>query len=290
MDLRLLRYFVAVAEERHIGRAATKLHMTQPPLSRAVRQLEMELGATLLHRTSTGVTLTAAGTILYDEARVLLEQAEQVRSRVTASTRPATLTVGVLADSAEQIGDRLAAAFRQHYPYLQVRVREANLNDPTAGLRTGLVDVALTRAPFQNEGVNTQPLRSDPVGVVLRADDPLARRDRLHVCELDDRQWFQFPDGTDPVWCAYWNAAPPDGRLRQGPVVRTVHECLQAVLWNGTIGLTPLVHTLPDGLVAVPLVDQPPSLLVVAWRTVNADPLVRLFVRLAVATYRQHNG
>jgi DNA-binding transcriptional LysR family regulator len=77
MDLRSLGYFVAVAEERHFGRAAARLHMTQPPLSRAIKQLETDLGALLLHRSPAGVTLTAAGTALYDEARSLLEQSER---------------------------------------------------------------------------------------------------------------------------------------------------------------------------------------------------------------------
>jgi DNA-binding transcriptional LysR family regulator len=104
MDLRLLRYFVAVAEERHVGRAAARLHMTQPPLSRAIKQLEAELGTVLLHRSSTGVTLTAAGTVLYDEARTLLEQANQVRARVANAAGTATITIGILADSAEQAG------------------------------------------------------------------------------------------------------------------------------------------------------------------------------------------
>src|SRR6185437_871037 len=93
MDLRLLRYFVAVAEERHFGRAAARLHMSQPPLSRAIKQLEADLGAVLLHRSATGVTLTAAGKLLYDEARSLLDQADRVRVRVAAAAGAATLTV-----------------------------------------------------------------------------------------------------------------------------------------------------------------------------------------------------
>ncbi|MGC1287489.1 MAG: LysR family transcriptional regulator, partial [Streptosporangiaceae bacterium] len=76
MDLRSLRYFVAVAEERHFGRAAARLHMTQPPLSRAIKQLETDVGAPLLHRSPSGVTLTPAGAALYNEARDLLEHAE----------------------------------------------------------------------------------------------------------------------------------------------------------------------------------------------------------------------
>jgi DNA-binding transcriptional LysR family regulator len=301
MDLRSLRYFIAAAEERHIGRAAVRLHMTQPPLSRAIKALETELGTALLHRSPIGVTLTAAGTVLYDEARTLLEQAEQVRARVGAAAGAVTITVGILADSAEHAGTRLATAFRQRHPEVHVRIREADLTDPTTGLRAGLVDVALTRAPFDATGISTHVLRSDPVGVVLRTDDPLARRDTLHLRDLADRRWFQLPEGTDSLWRAYWNGnlspgalsnstvsngTVPTGELRDGPVVRTVHECLQAVLWNGTIGLTPLAHALPDGLTSVSLADMPPSRLVVAWKSTNANPLIHSFARLAAAIYR----
>ncbi|QYN37757.1 LysR family transcriptional regulator [Pseudonocardia sp. DSM 110487] len=283
MDLRLLRYFVAVVEERHIGRAAVRLHMTQPPLSRAVKQLETELGTLLLHRSAAGVTPTAAGAALYDEARTLLAQADQLRVRVAAAGGPATITIGTLADSAEQAGTRLAAAFHERHPGVDVRIREAGFTDPTTGLRAGLVEVALTRAPFDDAGISTVVLRTDPVGVVLRADDPLARRDAVRLGDLADRRWFRLPDGTDPIWHTYWNG----GELRgDGPVVRTVHECMQAVLWSGTVGLMPLGHTLPDGLTAVPLLDMPPSRLVVAWNEADTSPLVRSFVQLAATLYR----
>jgi len=94
--------------------------------------------------------------------------------------------------------------------------------------------------PFDRTGISIRVLRSDPVGVVLRADDPLARRDTLQVSDLDGRRWFQFPEGTDPLWRAYWNCTTPGGTLRDGPVVRTVSECVQAVFWSGAIGLAPL--------------------------------------------------
>jgi DNA-binding transcriptional LysR family regulator len=127
-------------------------------------------------------------------------------------------------------------------------------------------------------------LHSDPVGAVLRADDPLAGRDSLRLDDLADRRWFRFPDGTDQVWQAFWTG--PADRRRDGPVVRTVHECLQSVLWNGTVGLMPLGHTLPDGLTVVPLTDMPPSHLVIAWNSANPGPLIRSFVRIATAVYR----
>ncbi|MEU1629533.1 LysR family transcriptional regulator [Streptomyces sp. NPDC020096] len=282
MELRTLRYFVAVAEELHFSRAAARLHMSQPPLSRAIKQLETEVGAALFHRSAAGVTLTQVGAALLEEARTLLDHADRVRVRVAAAAGAATITVGILGDSTDPGATRLAAAYRRRHPGVEVRIRETDLTDPTCGLRAGLVDVALTRGPFNETGLTVHELRADPVGAVLRADDPLARRDRLKLADLADRRWFQFPEGTDPIWQSFWNGGEP----REGPVVRAVQECLQAVLWNGTVGMTPLGHAPPEELAVVPLIDMAPSRVVAAWNEDDANPLIRSFVQIATAAYR----
>ncbi|MFE2530755.1 LysR family transcriptional regulator [Streptomyces sp. NPDC059371] len=282
MELRTLRYFVAVAEELHFGRAATRLHLSQPPLSRAIKQMEAEVGAPLFTRSPAGVTLTAVGSVLLDEARALLDHADRVRLRVSAAAGVATITIGLLGDGTDPGVARLAAAYRRSRPGIDIRIRETDLTDPTCGLRAGLVDVALTRAPFDETALTVRELRTDPVGVVLRADDPLAGRDGLRLAELSDRRWFQFPQGTDPVWQSYWNG----GRPREGPVVRAVQECLQTVLWNGTVGLAPLGHDLPGGLALVPLIDMPPSRVVAAWNKGDTNPLIRSFIEIATTAYR----
>ncbi|MCX5014941.1 LysR substrate-binding domain-containing protein [Streptomyces sp. NBC_00555] len=282
MELRTLRYFVAVAEELHFGRAAARLHMSQPPLSRAIKQLEVELGAALFLRSAAGVMLTPAGAALLEEARNLLDQADRVRVRVTAAAGAATLTVGILGDTTDRGATRLAAAYRRRHPGVEVRIRETDLTDPTCGLRARLVDVALTRAPFDETGLAVHELRADPVGVVLRADDPLARHDRLTPADLADRRWFRFPDGTDPIWQSYWSGGEP----REGQVVRAVQECLQAVLWNGTVGMTPLGHELPEELAVVPLIGIAPSRVVAAWNKGDPNPLIQSFVQIATAAYR----
>ncbi|MCB8901057.1 MULTISPECIES: LysR family transcriptional regulator [unclassified Streptomyces] len=282
MELRTLRYFVAVAEELHFGRAATRLHMSQPPLSRAIKQLETEVGALLFARSPVGVTLTPVGAVLLDEARALLDQADRVRVRMSAAAGVATITVGILGDSTDPGATRLAAAYRRNHPGIDIRIRDTDLTDPTCGLRAGLVDVALTRAPFDETALTVRELRADPVGVVLRADDPLAGRGRLQLADLGDRRWFQFPTGADPIWQSYWNGGEP----REGPVVRVVQECLQAVLWNGTVGLTPLGHDLPAELAVVPLIDMPPSRVVVVWNEGDTNPLIRSFIEIATAAYR----
>ncbi|MFE5817607.1 LysR substrate-binding domain-containing protein [Streptomyces sp. NPDC056479] len=282
MELRTLRYFVAVAEELHFGRAAARLHMSQPPLSRAIRQLESDVGAPLLNRSPTGVTLTPAGATLLDEARALLDRADRVRARVATAAGATTLTLGFLGDSTDRGATRLAAAYRRRHPGVEVRIRETDLTDPTCGLRTGLVDVALTRGPFDESGLTVHELRADPVGAVLRADDPLARRDHLTLADLAGRRWFQFPAGTDPRWQAYWNGGEP----REGPVVRGVQECVQAVLWNGTVGMSPLGHEMPGELAVVPVVDMAPSRVLMAWRESDVNPLIRSLAGIATAAYR----
>ncbi|MEU9012749.1 LysR family transcriptional regulator [Streptomyces sp. NPDC048479] len=282
MELRTLRYFVAVAEELHFGRAAARLHMSQPPLSRVIKQLETEIGALLFARSPAGVTLTPVGAVLVDEARALLDQADRVRIRVTAAAGAATITIGILGDGTDPGITRLAAVFRRSHPGVDIRIRDADLTDPTCGVRSGLVDVALTRAPFNDTALTVRELRTDPVGAVLRADDPLARRDHLKLADLADRRWFQFPQGTDPTWQSYWNGGKP----REGPVVRVVQECLQAVLWNSTVGLAPLGHDLPENLAAVPLVDMAPSRVVAVWNDGDTNPLIRSFIEIAMAAYR----
>lgn len=282
MELRTLRYFVAVAEELHFGRAAARLHMSQPPLSRAIKQLESGVGATLFDRSSAGVTLTPVGAVLLDEARALLDHADRVGVRVAAAAGATSLTVGILGDITDPDTTRLAGAYRERHALVEVRVRETDLTDPTCGLHAGLVDIALTRSPFDTTGLVVHELRADPVGVLLRADDPLAGHDRLKLSDLADRQWFVFPEGTDPLWQAYWNGGEP----RRGPVVRAVQECRQAVLWNGTIGLTPTEHKSAEGLTVVPLIDMPPSRVVVAWNEGDTNPLIRSFVQTAITAYR----
>lgn len=281
MELRTLRYFVAVAEELHFGRAAARLHMSQPPLSRAIKQLEHDLGAALLDRSPAGVALTPAGAVLLREARALLDHADRARARVATAAGAAVLTVGILGDSTDPRLTRLAAAHRRRHPHTEIRVRETDLTDPTCGLHAGTVDVALTRGPFDQTGLTVRELRTDPVGALLRTDDPLAHRPTLTLADLADRRWFRFPPGTDPRWQSYWHGGEP----REGPVVRAVQECRQAVLWNGTVGMTLLDHEPPPGLTVIPLTDMPPSPAILAWPAATTNPRVAAFTQTALAAY-----
>lgn len=283
MDLRLLRYFVVVAEERNVRRAAARLHMTQPPLSRALRRLEADLGVGLYTRMPSGVELTEAGDLLHVEAKALLDRADRVRARVQEIAGERSLVVGSLADTADLVGGRLVAVFRQEQPQVAVSVHEFDLSDPTAGLRAGRVDVALTREPFDHDGLRTQVLATQPVGLVVRDDDALAARQSVALADLPDRSWIQLPDGVDAKWATYWTVPSADAGSEP---VRTIQECLQAVLWNGRSALAPVEQLLPPGLTVVPVTDREPNPLVLVWRESNTDPLVHAFVRSATASFR----
>ena len=282
VELRLLRYFVAVAEEGHVGRAAGRLRMSQPPLSRAMRQLEDELGAVLFERTSRGIRLVPAGHALLREARSILDRADALPAHVAAAAGSPSIVVGTCADTAEQIGADLVTAFRRTHPQVELTLHETDLTDPTAGLRSDLVDVALARRPFDETGIAARVLRRDPMGVVVPTDDPLAQRDSVALGDLVDRRWIRLPDRTDPRWRAFWSVDERGGE--DVPlVVRTIQESLQSVLWSSATTLAPLTQALPIGLVAVPVRDKPPSEIVVAWKHTTENPFVPLFVQMAVA-------
>ncbi|WP_030277725.1 LysR family transcriptional regulator, partial [Streptomyces sp. NRRL B-24484] len=278
MDLRALRCFVAVAEEGHFGRAAARLHLAQPPLSRRIRELEADLGCRLFDRIPTGARLTAAGEVLLVEARDLLERAERARERVRGAAAGRVLVVGVAAGAGLDVGPAVLAALRRSRPGLRVRLREAPVTDPSAGLRERRVDVALTRLPFDTAGLTVRPLGVEPVVAAVPAGDPLAARDRLHVTELAARLRFRLPVGTDARWRAYWLGAA-DGA--QGPVVASVDECLHSVVWEGAVGLLPAgasVRHARAGVVFVPVDGHPPSRIVAARPAGCTDPLVDALV------------
>ncbi|WP_079431467.1 MULTISPECIES: LysR family transcriptional regulator [Streptomyces] len=274
MDLRALRCFVAVAEEGHFGRAAVRLNLAQPPLSRRIRDLEADLACRLFERIPTGARLTAAGEVLLPEARDLLARAERARELVRAAESVREVVLGIVAGAGLDAGPAALAALRSTRPGLRVRLHEAPVTDPTGGLRERRADLALTRLPFDTSGLTIRQLGTEPLVVALPAGDPLAARPRLHVGELAERPRFRLPAGTDERWRAYWLAADED---TPGPVVTSAEECLHAVVWDGVTGLLPAGaahrHARP-GVVFVPVDGHPPSRVVLARRADAPDQLV----------------
>jgi DNA-binding transcriptional LysR family regulator len=279
LDLRKLRYFVAVAEELHFGRAAERLYIAQPVLSRQIRKLEQELGTDLLVRTSRNVALTPAGLRILDEARSLLAAAEVAGRRVRDIAHDqAALTIGFF------IGDEFTAvrrAFSVLHPDVVVNLLRIYWHDQTEVLLDGRADVAYLHLPVDDQGLELTPVRSEPRVAVLPVGHPAARKREISIDELADDPVI-IQRGASPGWQAFHNVDPrPDGRQpRPGPEVGNLEEKLQYVAAGRAISFLPAslaaVIAWP-GIAYVPVTDIPPIKISLAWQAGSRSPLIAAF-------------
>lgn len=187
MDLRQLRYFVTVADELHFGRAAARLHMAQPPLSQAIRQLESELGFALFRRTTRSVALTAAGVAYRDRAVAILadvDEAARHAARVAAGS-VGHLVIGCVGSATYSLLPTLSRTLSVELPGVDFAFRgELLVPDQVDALRTGSIDVALLRPPVEDASLHVSPLRRDRLVVALPHDHRLAARKQVRVADL----------------------------------------------------------------------------------------------------------
>lgn len=286
-ELRLLRYFVAVAQELHFGRAAVRLRISQPSLSVQIRKLEHQLGAQLLERTSRQVTLTAAGVVLLDEAERLLAGAERLAEVTRAAHRGGEghLIVGFQANAAAELTPRILAAFQTRFPRVQVEMRSHDFADPYVGLAKGSTDVAFVRPPILlQEWLSVETLFVEPRVLVMSEHCHLAGRSQVSVQDVLDEPFVgrRAPDYWRDFWLAVESRGPHTVRL--GAEVGSVDECFEAILANRGVAFTQAstqrYYDRP-GLNFVPVSDLPPSPLAIAWRNdMDARP-VQQFVETA---------
>ncbi len=183
-DLRHLRSFVAVAEERHIGRAAQRLFITQPALSRQMQQLEREIGAPILIRTARGVELTEAGDELLLRARVALEAAEDALAVGRLERPRGRLAVGLPLAGGQERWYGLVQAFARRYPEVDLRPRQAMTEELQDQLLAGELDCVLGFVPSRRAGLTYTHVHDEPLAVTLHGDHPLADRPQLTLEEL----------------------------------------------------------------------------------------------------------
>jgi LysR family nitrogen assimilation transcriptional regulator len=187
MDLRQLRYFVAIAKERHVGRAAQRLHIAQPALSRQVQKLEQELGRSLFIRHPKGVTLTSDGTrFLESVTRLLADFDDLVLRFATGPERLAgEITIATTPAMGEAISLPITRRCAELYPDIRMRIRGAFMPEMAAVLTRGEADLALFNGPPSHGGIITRPLFRERLCVVCRGDDPRFHQDELKVADLE---------------------------------------------------------------------------------------------------------
>ncbi|WP_432691430.1 LysR family transcriptional regulator [Pseudooceanicola sp. C21-150M6] len=194
MDLTQLRSFVTLARELHFGRAAQKLNMTQPPLSRQIRKLEESLGVTLFDRTSHSVELTAAGRDLLPEATEILQRCAQLTETARAGAdRPAgALRMGFIAASTYRYMPMLLAQAAQDFPNLQISLFEMTAAQQLDALALGEIDIGLVRPVVPPSQVETLPVWTEQLAVVLPLDNALARKRRITMPDIRNERLVSF--------------------------------------------------------------------------------------------------
>jgi DNA-binding transcriptional LysR family regulator len=292
VDTRLLRAFAAVAEEGTVTRAAQRLFVSQPALTKQIQQLEQRLGIVLFTRSRDGMGLTAGGRVLAARVPVLLAgwdaAVREVRGAAARTAR--VLRVGTIASAANEDTPRIIAAFGARRPGWRVELRQAAWSDPTGGLAEAEVDVALLRLPFPGEGaLRVEVLFSEPRWVALPSGHRLAARDRVGFRELWDEPFVAAPEETGP-WRDYWLAVDErEGRpVRIGAVTHQPDDWLGAIANGYGVALAPesaaRFYARP-GVVYRPVPDVSGSRVGVVWTpAVDGDPVVRDFVRCCLDT------
>ncbi|GAA3456212.1 LysR family transcriptional regulator [Dactylosporangium matsuzakiense] len=272
LETRQLRYFVAVAEERHFGRAAERLGMAQPPLSRAVRALERQLGVQLLERTTRSVALTPAGESLLADARVALDAVARAERRARRAGEPVpSLRLALKADYDAGLLPKLLDAFTA----LPVELLLGGRGEQVAALHDGRADVALLPTPFDGRGLDTEPLLTTASVVALAAGDPLAARTSLRLADLTGRK---LPGGT----------AAERGRMQPHASGRSfdLSQIFNLIEVGEVVWFLPafVAERFPrPGLAYRPIEGVEPVTLAVAWPAESRSPAVAAFVRAAKA-------
>ena len=294
MELRHLRYFTAVAEELHFGRAAARLHIAQSPLSQQIRRLEAEFGVALFERNRRSVRLTDAGRLLLELAEPLLGQADRLERTMhdAAAGDAGTLTVGFVGSASYRTLPAIVRAFSHTHPLVVVRLEELTTSPQVEALETGRIDVGLVRPPVGGDALEVIPLVEERLVVALPDSHPLAELEIVPVRALADEPFVSFPrrigaglyDDIVAV-CAAAGFSPEV--VQEANEMQTIVSLVSAGIGVALVPESMQNFTLPH-LAMRPLRGSSAILrLALAHRADSASPLVRAFVAAAVTAARE---
>ena len=280
MELRHLRYFVAVAEELHFGRAAERLAMSQPPLSTQIRDLERELGVSLLQRTSRRVALTEAGATFLDDARAILAAVDRAALAAARAGRGelGTVSVGFLGAAAVRRLPTAVRTFQADRPGVRVELREMTSSPSLLrALRGRLIDLALLRPPVTDDGVDQERLASEPFVAVVPRDHAFAGRTAVSVSELLAQPFVLWqrsvtPEVVDAMFGPTGLVGEPRNVVVESAGVQTVFGAVGAGLGVSMLPWSATAIQHPDVVVCQLEPPVPHIELVAVWRDEGLAP------------------
>jgi len=286
MELRHLRYFVTVAEELHFGRAAQRLHLSQPPLSMQIKALEQELGTLLLERTQRRVALTPAGEVFLKEAREILARVEQAAANAQRAARGEVgeLIIGFVSIADYNLLPQTLSTFRTANPGIRLVLREATSDVQLQQLADERMDVGFIVPPVADERLAVLPLLREPLVAALPAQHPLARgRGALALARLRDMPFILFPrhmaQGLYDDIVSFCRQAGFSPRVEQEAVqMQTIVSLVSSGLGVALIPAS-LRHLARTGVVYRSLRETGPSTeIALAWRMRDTRPALQRFL------------
>ena len=287
MELRHLKYFVAVAEELHFGRAARKLHIAQPPLSQQIRNLEQELGATLFDRSQRAVRLTDAGAYFLKEARQVLAHVEQAAdtARRVHQGQAGRLAIGFVGSVIHTFLPEGLRTFRGRFPDVELVLQELNTAEQIKALHARRIDVGFLYPDVQDAVLAFRPLIRTPLMVVLPKKHSLANRKTVQLKELAKEPFIANTRSSEPIvrdaFISMCHAAGFTPKIAQeAGHVQTVLGLVAAGL--GACLLPDFISNIKrPGVQYVRLAGSPPRVeLAVVWHSENSSALVKSFVEV----------
>ncbi|MBI4658829.1 MAG: LysR family transcriptional regulator [Verrucomicrobia bacterium] len=294
VELRLLRYFVAVAEELHFGRAAQRLHISQPPLSSQIRLLEDEVGVPLLLRTKRSVQLTPAGRAFLAEARQILDRTARAKevARRAESTGATQLVVACGPVSMCAVVPVVLPIFRERCPGADLVLTESMPTGIIEGLQKGQLDAGLVVSYFDTIALKREIILSLPLAAVLAKSHPLAKQKRIRLTQLEGEPCVLLSRGMGSGFSQHivglfqWRGVTP----RLAHEVTTLQALFAMVAAGYGVSLVPesLARLAGPGIAFVELQEPKPTIqLCMAWRANNVSPVLLTFLEVVRGCFRE---
>ena len=286
MELRHLRYFLAVAEELHFGRAAGRLQMAQPPLSQQIKQLETELDVQLFARTRRKVSLTAAGQVFQQEAQQLLLQLDQAISKTQQASRGEVgkLAIAFVSSAMYSLLPDYLKQFREQYPQVDIILHELSTQEQIQGLLENRLDIGFMRPPVDHKTLQAKSVLQEPLVAALPVHHPLAGQKQISIRDLQHESFVLFPRSKavhlyDQIISICHQGGFSPKVVQQAAQMQTILSLVTACMG---VAIVPdsLQNLQRLGVCFVPFIEPTPQAEVcIVWKQDQTMPVVKTFVQ-----------
>ena len=293
MDLRHLRYFVTLAAERNFNRAAERLNIAQPPLSRAIQQLEDEVGAKLIDRSTRPLRLTTIGQLFHAQARSVLDRAEAMRETLASFTalERRRFVIGFVASTIYARLPELIRAFRVAAPDVELALVESTSLDQILALKEGRIDIGLGRIRFDDPAIRRVVLRDEQLVAALPANHPLARRRTVSLRDLKGQPLILYPREPRPGYADQVISILRDHAVEP----RIAHEARELQIAIGLVAAEEGIAIVPESVsrsrtgdvVYRDLAEVATSPIIMSHRLGSKAPELRLFAKVVARKYSE---